>query len=74
MVDQKVTTFEKLILQRLRPKPKLGMVKTLTFLSDRWIMLNFGPSHRAYFSLRNDSLWTKIGVKTDEISPKYRKT
>ena len=50
------------------------MVKKLNFLFDRWIVLNFGPSCRAYFSLQNDSLWAKIEVKTDEISPKIPKT
>jgi len=46
------------------------MVKKLTFLSDCWIVLDFGPSFRAYFSLRNYSLLAKIGIKTDEISQK----
>ena len=35
-------------------------------------MLNFRLYRRAYFSLRNDSLRAKIGVKMDEISQKYR--
>ena len=48
------------------------MVKKLTFWFDCWIVLNFGPSHRAYFSLRNDSLWTKIRVQMDEKSQKYQ--
>ena len=47
------------------------MIKKLTFLSDRWIVLNFGPSRREYFSLRKDSLQAKIGVKMDKISQKY---
>ena len=48
------------------------MVKKLTFLSNRHIKLNFRPSYRAYFYLWNDSLWVKIEVKMDEISPKYQ--
>ena len=51
-------------------KAKRG--KKLNFLSDCWIMLNFRPSHREYFFFQNDSLWTKIGIKKDEISQKYQ--
>ena len=50
----------------------MGAVKMLTFLLNRWIKLNFGLSHRAYFSLWNGSLRAKIGVKTNEISSKYQ--
>ena len=49
------------------------MVKKLNFLSDRWIVLKFGLSRRAYFSLQNSSLQGKIKVKTNEISLKYQK-
>ena len=51
-------------------KAKRG--KKLNFFSDRWIMLNFRPSHREYFFLQNYGLWTKIGIKKDEISQKYQ--
>ena len=47
------------------------MVKRSTFLFDLPIGLNFGLSHRSYFSLRNDSSRPKIGVKTDKILTKY---
>ena len=73
MTDQKVTMFENSILQQLRPKPLLGMVKKLNFLSDHQIVLKFGLSRMTYFSLQNISLWAKIRVKTNEISPKYQK-
>ena len=66
MVDQRVATFQ------LRSKPEPGMVKKLTFLSNRLIKLNFGPSHRSYFSIRNDSSQAKIGAKTNEISTKHQ--
>ena len=48
------------------------MVEKLTFLSDCWIILNFGPSWREYFSLQNDSLQAKIEVKSNEISQKHQ--
>ena len=43
----------------------------MTFWSKHWILLNFGLSHRAYISLRNNSLWAKIKDKMNEISQKY---
>ena len=48
------------------------MFKRLSFLSDRWIIFNFGPSRKEYFSLQNNSLRVKIRAKTDEISQKYQ--
>ena len=48
------------------------MIKKLTFLSNYWIILNFGSSCTTYFPRRNDSLQAKIGIKTDEISQKYQ--
>ena len=49
------------------------MVKKDDFFIRPLDRVDFGLSHRAYFSLRNDSLWAKIGVKMDEISLKYQK-
>ena len=47
-------------------------IKKLTFSSSHSTGLNFGPSCKSYFSLWNDSSRTKIRVKSDEISIKFK--
>ena len=57
-----------LLWWELRPKTLTRVVKNLTFWSNFLIGINLGPFDRSYFSQWNDSLWVKIGPKTDEIS------
>ena len=56
---------------RYMTKTLIEYDRKLNFWFDRWIELNFGPSYSTYFSLWNDNLQAKIGVKIDEISQKY---
>jgi len=48
--------------------------KKLTFWSNRWIVLNFGPSCRAYFSLWNDSSRANVTPQTQKGSKHEERT
>ena len=63
----------KILLIAIKAKTLTGYGQKLTFLFNCLIKLNFEPYHRAYFSLWNDNLRAKSGVKMGEISTKYLK-
>ena len=54
-------------------KTLIGYGQKVDFLIQPSDGVEFWTYRRAYFSLRNESLLAKIGVKIDEISPKYQK-
>ena len=54
-------------------KTLIGYGQKVDFLIQPSDGVEFWTHRRAYFSFRNESLLAKIGVKIDEISPKYQK-
>ena len=64
--------YSKIPLIAIKTKTLTKYGQKVNFLIQSSDRVEFGLSRNSYFSLRNDSSWAKIGVKTDEISTKYQ--